>query len=142
MLIGASCGISEQALHCVSGAFSPCMVRCLHPCAPRFLCASFLCAPPCVLPAAAADHIMLSSLRQISDVILVHNEDALLDPIADDSVGFFPLVRAWLAVLPWPCWAVKGLRAHVCQFCGTAAAIIRRPELYPSLYCLWPAGWV
>lgn len=38
------------------------------------------------------DHIMLSSLRQISDVILVHNEDALLDPIADDSVGFFPLV--------------------------------------------------
>lgn len=94
------------------------------------------------LPAAAADHIMLSSLRQISDVILVHNEDALLDPIADDSVGYFPLVCARLAVLLWSCWGVKGLRAYACQFCGTAAAAVRRPDLYPSLCCLCPADWL
>ncbi|PRW60334.1 photosystem reaction center subunit H [Chlorella sorokiniana] len=38
------------------------------------------------------EHILLTSLRQISDVILVHNEDALLDPTADDTVGFYPVV--------------------------------------------------
>ena len=43
---------------------------------------------------APADHILLSSLRQISDVILVHNEDALLDPTADDTVGFYAMVTA------------------------------------------------
>ncbi len=38
------------------------------------------------------DHVSLSSLRQIGDVVLVHDESSLLDPPADESLGFVRMV--------------------------------------------------
>lgn len=38
------------------------------------------------------DHVSLSSLRQIGDVVLVHDESSLLDPAADESLGFVRMV--------------------------------------------------
>jgi len=40
------------------------------------------------------DHVLLSSLRQIGDVVLVHDERALLDPPADESLGYCRMVGA------------------------------------------------
>lgn len=45
-------------------------------------------------PPTHADHLMLSSLRQISDVALVHDERVLMVPICDDTVGYYRLVGA------------------------------------------------
>ena len=41
---------------------------------------------------SARDHVSLSSLRQIGDVVLVHDESSLLDPPADESLGFVRMV--------------------------------------------------
>ena len=41
---------------------------------------------------AARDHVSLSSLRQIGDVVLVHDESSLWDPPADESLGFVRLI--------------------------------------------------
>ena len=38
------------------------------------------------------DHVSLSSLRQIGDVVLVHDESSLLDPPADESLGFVRMI--------------------------------------------------
>lgn len=37
---------------------------------------------------------MLASMRQISDVVLVHDELALTDPPANDEVGYYKLAGA------------------------------------------------
>lgn len=44
------------------------------------------------LGASNSDHVMISSLRQIGDVVLVHDESALLDPPADEMFGYIKLV--------------------------------------------------
>lgn len=44
------------------------------------------------IAAIAEDHVMLSSLRQVGDVVLVHDESALLDPPADETYGFYRVV--------------------------------------------------
>jgi sporulation protein YlmC with PRC-barrel domain len=44
------------------------------------------------LGAASSEHVLLSSLRQIGDVVLVHDESALLDPPADETYGYLKLV--------------------------------------------------
>lgn len=44
------------------------------------------------LGAVSSEHVLLSSLRQIGDVVLVHDESALLDPPADDTYGYLKLV--------------------------------------------------
>ncbi len=49
---------------------------------------------PSFRPITCAAHVMLDSLRQISDVILVHDDNVLMDPPADDTVGFCRLVGA------------------------------------------------
>ena len=41
---------------------------------------------------APRDHVSLSSLRQIGDVVLVHDESSLLDPPADESLGYVRMV--------------------------------------------------
>ena len=38
------------------------------------------------------DHVLISSLRQIGDVILVHDESSLLDPPADEMYGYISLI--------------------------------------------------
>jgi sporulation protein YlmC with PRC-barrel domain len=42
--------------------------------------------------ASNTDHVLLSSLRQIGDVVLVHDESALLDPPADETYGYIRVV--------------------------------------------------
>ena len=42
--------------------------------------------------ASNTDHVLISSLRQIGDVVLVHDEGALLDPPADETYGYIRLV--------------------------------------------------
>lgn len=42
--------------------------------------------------ASNTDHVLISSLRQIGDVVLVHDESALLDPPADETYGYIRLV--------------------------------------------------
>jgi sporulation protein YlmC with PRC-barrel domain len=54
--------------------------------------ALYLRASPVALGAASGDHVLLSSLRQVGDVVLVHDEAALLDPPADEAYGYLPLV--------------------------------------------------
>jgi sporulation protein YlmC with PRC-barrel domain len=44
------------------------------------------------LGASSSEHVLLSSLRQIGDVVLVHDEGALLDPPADETYGYLKLV--------------------------------------------------
>ncbi|KAK9818310.1 hypothetical protein WJX72_010396 [[Myrmecia] bisecta] len=44
-----------------------------------------------VLAVDGSENILLSSLRQIGDVVLVHDESALDDEVADDSLGFVKL---------------------------------------------------
>lgn len=44
------------------------------------------------IAAANTDHVLVSSLRQIGDVVLVHDESALLDPPADETYGYIKLV--------------------------------------------------
>jgi sporulation protein YlmC with PRC-barrel domain len=45
-------------------------------------------------PDAGRDHVSLSSLRQIGDVVLVHDESSLWDPPADESLGFVRMIGA------------------------------------------------
>ncbi|KAI7836888.1 hypothetical protein COHA_009220 [Chlorella ohadii] len=40
------------------------------------------------------EHMRLYSVKQVSDVILVHDENVLMDPPADETLGFYPLVGA------------------------------------------------
>lgn len=42
--------------------------------------------------AAGADHVHLYNLVQIGDVVLVHDEQALMSPPADDTCGFYRLI--------------------------------------------------
>ena len=42
--------------------------------------------------ATNSDHVLISSLRQIGDVVLVHDESALLDPPADETYGYIRMV--------------------------------------------------
>lgn len=58
--------------------------------------ALYLRTSPTGLGAQATDHVLLYSLRQIGDVILVHDESALLDPPADEAAGYCKLVGAEL----------------------------------------------
>lgn len=44
------------------------------------------------LGAANSEHVSLSSLRQIGDVVLVHDESALWDPPGDETLGYVRLV--------------------------------------------------
>lgn len=37
-------------------------------------------------------HVLLSSLRQIGDVVLVHDEKSLMDPPGDENYGYVPLI--------------------------------------------------
>lgn len=41
---------------------------------------------------SSREHVSLSSLRQIGDVVLVHDESALWDPPGDESLGFVKMV--------------------------------------------------
>ncbi len=41
---------------------------------------------------------MLPSVRQISDVVLVHDERVTMEPTADETMGFYPLVGAEVVV--------------------------------------------
>ena len=45
-----------------------------------------------IVSAASTDHVLISSLRQIGDVVLVHDESALMDPPADETYGYIRLV--------------------------------------------------
>jgi sporulation protein YlmC with PRC-barrel domain len=42
--------------------------------------------------ATSSAHVLLSSLRQIGDVVLVHDEKSLMDPPGDESFGYVPLI--------------------------------------------------
>lgn len=44
------------------------------------------------LGSSTREHVSLSSLRQIGDVVLVHDESSLWDPPGDESLGFVKLV--------------------------------------------------
>jgi len=44
------------------------------------------------IAASNTDHVLISSLRQIGDVVLVHDESALLDPPADETYGYIRMV--------------------------------------------------
>jgi len=44
----------------------------------------------------------LYSVKQVSDVILVHDENVLMDPPADETLGFYPLVSLALGLAGWP----------------------------------------
>lgn len=44
------------------------------------------------LGAASVEHVSLSSLKQIGDVVLVHDESALWDPPGDESMGYVQMV--------------------------------------------------
>jgi len=44
------------------------------------------------LGSTSREHISLSSLRQIGDVVLVHDESSLMDPPGDESMGFVKIV--------------------------------------------------
>ena len=49
------------------------------------------------IAATNTDHVLISSLRQIGDVILVHDESSLMDPPADEMYGYISLVGAVVA---------------------------------------------
>lgn len=40
------------------------------------------------------DHVWLKSLRQVGDVVLVHDESALLDPSANEGDGYYRVIRS------------------------------------------------
>eukprot|EP00890_Picochlorum_soloecismus_P005517 jgi/Picsp_1/5967/NSC_03322-R1_prc-barrel domain protein len=44
------------------------------------------------LGAASVEHVSLSSLKQIGDVVLVHDESALWDPPGDESMGYVQMI--------------------------------------------------
>lgn len=47
---------------------------------------------PISIASGAREHVSLSSLRQIGDVVLVHDESALWDPPGDETMGFVKMV--------------------------------------------------
>ena len=44
------------------------------------------------LGAASVEHVSLSSLKQIGDVVLVHDESALWDPPGDETMGYVQMI--------------------------------------------------
>lgn len=47
---------------------------------------------PISIASGAREHVSLSSLRQIGDVVLVHDESALWDPPGDETMGFVKMI--------------------------------------------------